>query len=655
MTTPHTGIHAQLAPPAAVGLLVVAAAAAHAATGTAGDPGSAAATVAVVAFVVAVIVAMKAGKRIECPRARVRLRALLLASAVWFGTVTAVGVSWGAVEILALMVGALSLQWWSARRIPNPDAASTTPEIPEAGEVDHFAERWAEYVGCDGGALKGSKLTRGRSIESGVRYTLLLVPGKHDRSSVTGVLEKVRGGLGLRTDQDLITEPHPDLPEPHQLLTIVTRSTIKEDILWPGPSAFDPKTGSVALGPFADGIGVARWRVYAGPRIKGGYMQGGTGSGKTRCMESVALSVAASESHPTVIMYADGQGGASSPMLAKYSDYVARTALEFQEMLSGLLALKDHRQDENDLEGWTGFAPTAARPGVLVFMDEQHKFTVHPTIQAMVAELAKEGEKVGIAIIGASQSPLLDAFGGSGSGNLAEAIRSNLLMGNGLIFQSKAKDVKQVFEVDVNPSRFPTIPGYAFLVNPQPGARSAPLRGYHCTDEQTKVWPDRIHWRSLGAGEAAVCGPNYVDRREIAARRLLGKRARVEARRAGMVPAPVPDVPVTRTVPAATCVPDVPQFPVWNSVPMRVPGAPVVDPRRAVPVYVRAAHAIESGEVLRKGWTMPHMIATHLSCSTKWAHEALQKLVELDIVHHPEDAPQGKYYPTGKKLSREVA
>lgn len=648
MTTHRTGLAHQAAPLAAVGLLVIAGSAAHAAASATGEPGATALTVGVVAFVLAVLVAMKRGQRIECPKARVRLMLFLTSSAAWLGVVTAVGMSWSALEVLALMVGALSLHWWRAHRIPNPAARAV---VAESDELTRYADRWSEYLGDKGCVLAGTKLKRAEAIEAGVRYSLMLIPGKHDRTSVMGVLEKVRGGLGLYDEQDLIIERHPELPEPHQRLTIVTRSPIKHEVIWPGPSTF--ANGSVELGPFADGLGTAHWRVYVGPRIKGGYAQGGTGSGKSRFLEALAISVAASDTHPTVVKYADGQGGASSPMLAEHADNVARTPEELRDMLSGVLRVKDLRQMENDLWALTGFTPTEERPGILVIIDESHKMLADPLVQAMVAELAREGEKVGIALVLASQDPLLSAFGGSNQANHAETIRSNLLMGNGIVFGSKAKDVKQVFGIEIDPSTFPPTPGYAFIVSPVPGARSAPFRNFHFTDDQAKVIPQKIRWRELDPGAANAYGPAYRDRRLIAARRREAKRAKVEAIHSGTpVTTTRETASVTRTVPASVAIlPEVAQFPVWSSVPM----SRAADTPRVAEIHRKVASAIEAGHVLKNGFTMPHMVATHLSYSVKWASGALQDLVELGIVEQREGAPMGRYYPTGKKLRSNAA
>jgi hypothetical protein len=630
---------AQVAPHAAVGLLVVAAAASHAAASASGHEAQVALWVAGTAFVLAVLVGMKRGARIECRKARARLQLLLAGSAAWLGAVTGAGLSWGAVEILVLMVGALSLHWWRMKRIPNRAAAVAEP-------VGDYAARWRESIGCPGGAAPGSRLVKPEAIESGVRFDLRLVPGKQDASTITGAMEKIRGGLGLFGDQELLVEPHPTLPEPHQIATVVTKSPIRAEILWPGPSTFDSATGTVALGPFADGIGVGRWRVYSRSRLYGGYLQGGTDSGKSRTIDSIMASIAASRTHPTVVQYADGQGGASSAMLSKYADRVAKTSAECLSMLQDAVKVMEMRQDENDLEGWIGFTPRLDRPGLLIVIDECHLLLVFPEIQEAVAAIAKGGGKVGVACVLASQTPLLSAFGGSGKNNFADDIRSNLLMGNGLVLRSKSKDVSQVFGVPVNPSSFPATPGYAYLVDSI--GRSAPLRSYHFTDQQAAAYLPGSEWLELDAGAANAAGPTYLNRRAIRDRAAAAKRERVEALKAGRpLPKAAPATALAAPLPAVTA------FPVWISPPRPVSPIAPAGPR-VTDIHHRATEALAGGAV-RAGFTMPGWMARELGCSERWAHETLKDLVALGVLERPDGTPQGRYYPTGKTLSRKVA
>lgn len=541
---------AQVAPQATLGMLVVAAAATRAAmSATAADAEILAGTAAT-CVVVAVVGAVVAGRRLADKRSRVRARAFLAVAASWLTTVTATDLTLDAVAVLSAIGMGLSLHWWRQRRIPNPPEQEPFDFVVEP-EADPYPRRWAENLGGPGCALTGSRLEGYEAIKAGFRYVLCLAPGKQSYATILGQLENIRTGLELLPDHDMIVERHPVLAASCLQFTVVTRSPVKVSITHPGRAVFNPRTGNVDLGPFVDGEGVARWKGYTKDRLWGGYLQGGTGSGKSRMVEGIALALADAQTHPTVIWYADGQGGASSPLLMKHADHTARDGEHFHAMLAGLLLVVQLRQDENALDEAEGFTPTVDRPGVVVVVDECHKFLLKlenaeyaERCRWMVSTIAREGGKVGVALILASQQSTLDAFGGAGD-NFAETIRANLLMGNGVILRSKDSNAKQVFKVDVNPSLFPAIPGYAFLVDPDEGARSAPFRGYYVTDSIRTQWPGEILWRSLDEGAAHAYGLEYLRRRELAEEAREAIRRRVAARRAGQFaePRPAPPAP----------------------------------------------------------------------------------------------------------------
>lgn len=536
---------AQAAPHVAVGVLVVAAAATRAAMAATAADAEILAGTAATCVVVAVVAGVVAGKRLDDRRSLVRVRAFLGVAAVWLTTVTATGLSVDAVAVLAALSMGLSLHWWRQRRIPNPPAQEPVL-VAGVPAMDPYPRRWAENLGGAGCALPGSRLEGHESIKAGSRYVLRLAPGKQSYATVLGQLENIRTGLELLPEHDMIVERHPVLAASCLQFTVVTRSPIRTSVTHPGRAVFDPTAGSVDLGPFVDGEGVARWRAYTKDRLWGGYLQGGTGSGKSRMIEGVALALADSQTHPTVVWYADGQGGASSPLLMKHADHTARDGDQFHAMLAGLLLVMQLRQDENALDEAEGFTPKADRPGIVAIVDECHKFLLkleNPehavACQWMVSTIAREGGKVGVALILASQQSTLDAFGGAGN-NFAETIRANLLMGNGVILRSKDANAQQVFRVSVNPSLFPAIPGYAFLVDPEEGARSAPFRGYYVTDAIRGQWPAEILWRTLDEGAAHAYGHDYLRRRELADQAREEIRRRVAARRAGQVAEPKP-------------------------------------------------------------------------------------------------------------------
>lgn len=565
----------QLAPPVAMGVLVLAAAAVTAAkNSTDSDTGIVMGTAAA-AFVIAVVAAVVLRQRLDDKKAKARALAFVGVAAGWLTCTAVTGLSLNAVGVLVVLGSALSLHWWRARRIPNH---TPKPPPPPGPRVDVYATRWETNVAGQGGALPGSALTDWHPVVGkdgtpiGDRYTLRLVPGRQNLGSVVAALENLRTGLRLQPADELIVERHPTLDAAALQFTVVTRSPVRESQVWPGPSAFNSATGRVSLGPFTDGEGVGTWKAYTDNRLWGGYISGGTGSGKSRMLESIAFSLGGSGTHPTVVWFADGQGGASSPLLVKTADHSAITHEAIHQMLAGMHLIILLRQDENLLDDREGFTPTEDRPGLLAIIDECHKplsKLENPELaehtQYLEATIAREGGKVGVALILASQESTLGAFGGAG--NLAEMLRSNLLTGNGVILRSKDANAKMVFGVDVNPKAFPDLAGYGFLVDPEPGGRSAPFRGYYVTDEQRGYWPQRIRWRSLDVGAAAAYGPLYVRRREMAAEAKEAVRRRVEARRAGR-PVPAGDGARSLAMPVraggvAQVV--VAQFPVWDS------------------------------------------------------------------------------------------
>jgi hypothetical protein len=541
------GVQKQVAPFAGMGLLVLASAAVHAARDASDADTAILAGTAATCVVVAVVAAHQMRKRLDDRKSLVRGYAFLGVAGSWLTWTTAVGLSWDAVAVLAVLGTALSLHYLRKVRIPNrgtvvPTPADPTPMAAVQDSGAAFAARWDEYVGCPGGQLPGSKLEDPKRVKAGWRFALRLVPGKQSIASLMSVMILVRGGLGLTVDQDVIAERHPLLAEPAVQLTIVTKPQVRDDQPWPGPESF--RDGYVDMGPFIDGEGHARWKAYTKDRMVGGYIQGGSGAGKSRLIESIVMPIADSQTHPTVIWYSDGQGGSSSPTLMRCADYAARNHEQTKQMYGCAMLIMELRQDENshgadgEDDDTIGFTPTADRPGLLIVHDECHKSMSkieNPedwiVIQYMAMTIAREGQKVGVQAILASQESTLGAFGGAG--NNAEMLRSNLLMGNGVMMRSKDANARQVFKVDDDPSQFPPLPGYALLVDPEEGVRTAPFRAYFLTDELRKQWPSKIRWRSLDEGSGNAAGLTYLMRHQLAEMAKAETRRRIEERRSG--------------------------------------------------------------------------------------------------------------------------
>lgn len=626
----HTrGVQKQVAPFAGMGLLVLASAALNAAENASAADATILGSTAATCVVVAVVAAHQMRRRLDDKKSLHRGIAFVAVSVAWLTSTVKLGLSWDAVAVLAMLGTACSLHYLRKVRIPDGAPATPEPAVAVRPGVNPFVARWEEYIACSGGQLPGSKLESPEQVKAGWRFVLRLVPGKQSIASLMSAMVLVRGGLGLAVDQDVIAEKHPVLAEPTVQLTVVTRPQVREDQPWPGPQTF--RDGYVDMGPFIDGEGHARWTVYVRDRMKGGYIQGGSNAGKSRLIESIVMPIADSQTHPTVIWYGDGQGNSSSPTLMRCADYSARNHEQIKQMFACAMLIMQLRQDENGLDEEIGFTPTADRPGLLVVLDECHKplsKIENPedwiVIQYMAMTIAREGGKVGVAELLASQESTLGAFGGAG--NQAEMLRSNLLMGNGVMMRSKDANAKQVFKVEEDPSQFPALPGYALLIDPEEGARSAPFRAYFLTDGLRKEWPDKIRWRSLDQGSANAAGMTYLLRHQIAEMAKEEIRRRVDQRRSGeglggnldrifaaargndgaQQPAPADEVDS----------PAVAEFPVWNPATEKVQARPMHDGHRKVL------------DALKVGFASPTPIAEATGYSVRRVHQILDELID---------------------------
>lgn len=325
----------------------------------------------------------------------------------------------------------------------------------------------------------------------------------------------------------------------------------------------------------------------------------------------------------------------------EHADAKARTPEQALAMLEGMYLVMQLRQDENAVMGLRGFTPTDDRPGLLGFLDECHKLldkVSNPLYwartQFLAMSIASEGGKVGVALVLASQQSTLDAFGGAGS-PYAEKIRGNLLTGNGAMFKGKDANAKTVFQVNVDPRTFPDMPGYAFLVNPRPGARSAPFRSCYLTDEMAEEWPHRIVWRSLDAGAAAAWGDSYLRRDELADEALEAAKRRIAARRAGVVVEPT--VPAQRPPAPAEEAPLSSfgglSFPSWSEM--------VAQAQQDAQTALKEGHE-KVLAAIRAGHTSPKAIQDATSYSERQVHNLLVDLLAAGAVAK---AGRGAYQP----------
>ncbi len=353
-------------------------------------------------------------------------------------------------------------------------AARTSPRVEPS--VDGVEALWAANVAAPGFSLPGATLTRVGAFEHGITYRVQLVGGKQSLATVQAALPLISTGLHLPLDE-LVIERDPATPRDPSVLQmqVITTSPIKETVLFDRPRH---EHGRILLGPHADGMGDATYRLFTRNSMWGGFVLGSIGSGKSRMIEEIALTARAM-GH-TAIIYVDGQDGASSSVLWRHAalragaDDSARALFVIEQIMRD-------RQRYNVEHELAGFTPDPGRVGILVVVDECHvPFGKHPD---RWAHIARTGRKVGVAILAADQYSDLKVFGSM------EPLRSSLLAGNGYALRTNSRMAGHLLPgLDLDPYELPALPGYGYSIAAKGSdARTAPFRARYLPDRDDKA------------------------------------------------------------------------------------------------------------------------------------------------------------------------
>jgi|GEM_PF-2544009 len=389
---------------------------------------------------------------------------LTAAMSLWMVSAVISGFTWGSLAVALAGDYAFGARWWAANRHPEAVEPEAEPE-PEVApvEVDEsllalYPRRWADYLGGTGCILAGSQLVSGEPFKHGIEYILRLHPGKHDLDMVRANMSKIASGLG-HPQTKLTVDPYEENPALARF-RVVTHSPVAADVYFHGPQYDD---GQIVLGPYIDGLGDAVWRLYTDNSIWGGLIVGGTGSGKSRLIDVIALT--ALYTGYTYVIHVDGQDGMSCPQLWEHAQerYGADDA---EYALRRLIAMQQYRQ-RNRHGGGHGFNPAPEYPGILVIVDEAHVVVTKENAEKW-AKLAREARKVGIAVIMADQDGSLETFKKS-------VLRGSLRAGNAVGLRTDERSQGQILaHGQFNLHDLPAIPGYGHTLGEV--ARHAPFK-----------------------------------------------------------------------------------------------------------------------------------------------------------------------------------
>jgi DNA-binding CsgD family transcriptional regulator len=621
------------------------------------------------AAVIAVVVAAVRPRRRRCrlPADWAPWAALAaLNGLAWLILTVAYGPSYGRLVWLAVATAVFGLRWWAHVRRPYPTSGRDPREpldrpapavvVEPAITRSELVDRWNKYLSRPGSPLAGSTVDDDvRAIEHGLVATIRLVPGKQSLQTVRQALPLISTALDSYPE-DTIIERHPSGPPSMLQLTVVTTPAVTAPVLFDRP-VYD--NGKLLLGPYRDGVGNAQISLYSPNSMETGFVLGSRGSGKSRLLEKFALSAMAQGN--TVVVYLDGQNGASSPLLWEYALWSGGPA-EVPYIMQGLSGFMAYRQLYLRYHRLPGLTPSRELPGILVIVDECHRIWDRTTVEWW-ANASREWRKLLGGIFASTQvATLKEAFGGS------DALRSNLCAGNGIALRTMSDVQQQVFPgLNAKLSELPKGGGHGYTVDEGDTgkARTAPFRdqwliGQSDINEGIITPPPGI--QTAEAWFAEVSGYQQLDPRTAAAGgdAFTGRLARADHDRAELekmftggvlvdfAPPPSMATPAPQANTAGGADAQVIQFPRFTAptatATLERPATPAaaVDQGPRKPEQLTAAQA-RVWDVIAAGKGRPAEIAAILNISTAAVHKHLTQMLTDG---HIRRAEHGNYEPT---------
>jgi len=359
----------------------------------------------------------------------------------WLGLAGQVGLSDVTMAGLAAGTVVLAIPFWTRRNGDTEPEVAVEPEPvaePEpapavTAATDPIVEKWKRTVAADGGPLAGSYLADREDLPGGVRrYTIYLIPGRQVTADATHAVVAVASAFGASL-ANLTIRPPDDGAQDRAVLVIAPPKAnplakIQAHAGW--GKSFDPQTGTIEAGRYADGA-VGRWAVHRpGDGAVSGFVCGETRIGKSTFVKMIGLEAA----HLGWASVWPGcpRGGASFPQLLDGSPFPARSRARILAQARAVLRLMDVRAAMMGLRGEEVHTPTSTSPMVLLIWDEVHRLFQLPwdgpsgqsgqlEILAAAAQIVQEGAKFSVGLIAVDQQAGAEVFAGN------DALASNLM------------------------------------------------------------------------------------------------------------------------------------------------------------------------------------------------------------------------------------
>jgi S-DNA-T family DNA segregation ATPase FtsK/SpoIIIE len=320
--------------------------------------------------------------------------AVVLAAAGWLTAATYCGP--GTAPLPLLLVGSTvvgGVPWWAHRR--------RRAKV----RVERTLAAWPQIIAAIG--LPGSRVMSAVVDRWGWRARIGLPPGQTPTDLINSV-PALESGLHTRPGAVRV-EPDPYRAD-HALVRVLHADPHAQPLPYPtvGDTAGRTVSAPIPLGLFEDAEPVAVRLAH-----RHGLLGGVAGAGKSGVLNVILAELVAC---PDVVLWGvDLKGGMELRPWAACLDRLATTPAEATGLLGDAVAVLETRARRLAADGARLWAPTAARPALIVVIDEYAELADESQAATGHADsIARRGRAVAVTLLAATQRPTQKAMG-SGS------------------------------------------------------------------------------------------------------------------------------------------------------------------------------------------------------------------------------------------------
>lgn len=269
------------------------------------------------------------------------------------------------------------------------------------------ARQWPETIAPHHHRLAGSYLEPDFVDDRYARFVVHTTPGLCLLGDLLAVRERIAALFAVTPTQVQLGK-YPAGPSRFRL-TVAAADPLAEQV--PATEPYSAH-GALILGPYLDGDGEAAWRLQsARGNTQSGVIIAGPDSGATSLTELIAVSARATM--PTSLVYLDGYGGLSSPLLRAHANLTGDTtmATTVPDVLDRLEQVIHDRGRRLMADGRTRLTVSDTDPLVLVVLDGAAPIFDGVTVATRWNRVAKEGWRTGVALVATLGSASVADFG----------------------------------------------------------------------------------------------------------------------------------------------------------------------------------------------------------------------------------------------------